>query len=147
MASRRLVTRPVTRPAPVCPAHAAQSPTSRLHHLHNAGLKGGPSPLSSPVRPLVSSAASGTTRGGDMTGSAPAAGTSGGWAQAYLDSWNAHDAAAVTSFMADDVVYQDFALGKRFEGVAAVRAFIEGMQSNFSSDYRFEPGSFVGDGE
>lgn len=81
-----------------------------------------------------------------MTGSAPAAGTAG-WAQAYLDAWNAHDAAAVTSFMADDVVYQDFALGERVEGVAAVRAFVEGMETSFSSDYRFEPGSFVGDGE
>jgi steroid delta-isomerase-like uncharacterized protein len=82
-----------------------------------------------------------------VTGSAPAAGASAGWAQAYLDAWNAHDAAAVTSFMADDVVYQDFALGERFEGVAAVHAFIQGMQTNFSSDYRFEPGSVVGDGE
>ena len=82
-----------------------------------------------------------------MTGSAPAAGVAADWAQAYLDAWNAHDSAAVTSFMADDAVYQDFALGERFEGVVAVRAFIDAMATTFSSDYRFESGTVVGDGE
>ena len=80
-----------------------------------------------------------------MTGGGPAAGAAAGWAQAYLDTWNAHDAAAAISFMADDVVYQDFAVGERLKGVAAVRAFMEGMETTFSSDYRFEPGTVVGE--
>ena len=77
----------------------------------------------------------------------PAAGVAADWAQTYLDAWNAHDSAAVTAFMADDVVYQDNALGERLEGVAAVCAFVEAMQTEFSSDYRFEPGDVVGDDE
>jgi len=81
-----------------------------------------------------------------MTRSAPTTEVAD-FAQAYLDAWNAHDAAAVTSLMTDDVVFQDLALGERFEGPAAVRAFVDGMATSFSSDYRFEPGSTVTDGE
>jgi steroid delta-isomerase-like uncharacterized protein len=82
-----------------------------------------------------------------MSDGGPAAGVAADWAQAYLDAWNAHDSAAVTSFWADDGVYQDFALGERVEGAAAVRAFVDAMETGFSSDYRFELGSVVGDGE
>ena len=82
-----------------------------------------------------------------MSGGGPAAGVAADWARAYLDAWSAHDSAAVTSFWADDGVYQDFALGERFEGVAAIRAFIEALETTFSSDYRFEPGDVVGDDE
>ena len=82
-----------------------------------------------------------------MSGGGPATGVAADWAQAYLDAWNAHDSAAVTSFWADDGVYQDFALGERVEGAADVRAFVDAMETGFSSDYRFEPGTVVGDGE
>ncbi len=82
-----------------------------------------------------------------MSGGGPAAGVAADWAQAYLGAWNAHDSAAVTSFWADDGVYQDFALGERFEGPAAIRAFVDAMETSFSSDYRFEAGAVVGDGE
>jgi steroid delta-isomerase-like uncharacterized protein len=82
-----------------------------------------------------------------MSGAGPAAGAAADWARAYRDAWNAHDSAAVISFWADDGVHQDLALGGRFEGAAAVRAFVDGMETTFSTDYRFEPGTVVGDGE
>lgn len=35
---------------------------------------------------------------------------------AYLDAWNAHDAAAVARHMADDAIYEDVALGRDVVG-------------------------------
>ena len=35
---------------------------------------------------------------------------------AYLDAWNAHDAAAVARHMADDAIYEDVALGRVLHG-------------------------------
>ena len=76
--------------------------------------------------------------------------TSGGiteWAPAYLAAWNAHDGAAVTAFMTDDVFYTDLALGVGMEGRETVAAFVEGLAETFSSDYRFEAVSVQGDGD
>src|SRR3712207_1376641 len=89
----------------------------------------GTSALSCSVRPPVASAASGRREGVDMSGGGPAAGVAADWARAYLDAWSAHDSAAVTSFWADDGVYQDFALGERFEGVAEIGRHTSELQS------------------
>jgi steroid delta-isomerase-like uncharacterized protein len=65
-------------------------------------------------------------------------------AQAVIDMWNAHDAAGVVGFMTEDVVRIDFGTGERLEGQAAVREFIERLETTFSSDYRFELGLVIG---
>ena len=67
--------------------------------------------------------------------------------RAYEAAWNAHDPAAVTSFMTDDVVYEDVGVGQRMEGRSAVQAFIAGMESDVSSDYRLEMGHPLVDGD
>ncbi|MGA9310079.1 MAG: nuclear transport factor 2 family protein [Pseudonocardiaceae bacterium] len=59
------------------------------------------------------------------------------WIDDYLAAWNDHDPAAVTDFMTNDVVYTDFGLGEEFNGIEAVREFVEGMEIGFSTDYRF----------
>ncbi|MGY1642671.1 nuclear transport factor 2 family protein [Geodermatophilus sp. SYSU D00703] len=69
-----------------------------------------------------------------------------GWLRSYTAAWNAHDAGAVTEQMTDDVVYVDLGTGERFEGRAAVRAFVERLDREFSSNYRLEPGQFLVDG-
>lgn len=56
----------------------------------------------------------------------------------YQRAWNAHDTETLVSLMTDDVVYEDVSLGEKHQGKAAVRDFIERMESEFSSDYRFE---------
>ena len=56
---------------------------------------------------------------------------------AYLDAWNAHDAAAVARHMADDVIYEDVALGRVLHGPSEVALFVE-EATRSSSDFRFE---------
>ena len=63
-----------------------------------------------------------------------------------IDAWNAHDAAAVVGTMTDDVVYLNLGIGQRMDGTAAVREYIDSMATT-SSDYRFELGAVLGDGE
>lgn len=65
------------------------------------------------------------------------------WIDDYLAAWNDHDADAVTDFMTDDVVYIDHALGEQFKGVAAVKAFVDGVEIGLSSDYRFTLGQVI----
>jgi len=48
--------------------------------------------------------------------------------------------------MSDDVVYINLGIGERMDGAAAVREYIEFMATT-SSDYRFELGLVLGDGE
>jgi steroid delta-isomerase-like uncharacterized protein len=69
------------------------------------------------------------------------------WWQQYLAAWNAHDPDLVAGFMTTNVVYEDLALGERFEGLDEVRAFVTRAGSEFSSDYTFESGTFVADGD
>lgn len=59
------------------------------------------------------------------------------WIGEYLDAWSAHDGAAVASFMADDVVFEEVTFGEVCHGPAEVQAFADGVADTFSSDYRF----------
>jgi steroid delta-isomerase-like uncharacterized protein len=65
----------------------------------------------------------------------------------YMDAWTAHDAAAVVGYMTDDVVYIDLGVGERMDGRSAMSDFIASMQPNFSSDYRFDLGRVLIDGD
>jgi steroid delta-isomerase-like uncharacterized protein len=65
------------------------------------------------------------------------------WIRAYNDAWSSHDPESVIRFMDDDVVYTDVALGERLEGRPAVRDYVAGLETNFSSDYRMEWGQSV----
>ena len=56
---------------------------------------------------------------------------------AYLDAWNAHDAAAVARHMADDAIYEDVALGRVLHGPSEIASFVE-EATRASSDFRFE---------
>ena len=56
---------------------------------------------------------------------------------AYLDAWNAHDAAAVARHMADDAIYEDVALGRVLHGPSEIASFVE-EATRSSSDFRFE---------
>jgi steroid delta-isomerase-like uncharacterized protein len=66
---------------------------------------------------------------------------------AYAAAWNAHDAAAVTSFMTEDVIYEDVPLGRRFQGRAAVQEFVASMANTLSTDYSFELTRSLVDGD
>jgi ketosteroid isomerase-like protein len=58
------------------------------------------------------------------------------WIADYFDVWNSHDGSRVASFMADDVFYEDVAMGQVHEGEAAIVAF-EQRTDNFSKDLQF----------
>ena len=58
------------------------------------------------------------------------------WIADYLDAWNSHDGKRVIGFMADDVFYEDLAIGQVHEGKAAVAAFVQ-RSDGFSKDYKF----------
>ena len=68
-----------------------------------------------------------------------------GWMHSYADAWNAHDVGAVLALMTDDVVWNDTTLGVRAEGAAAVREFLDTMETTLSTDYRLELGQAVSD--
>ena len=55
----------------------------------------------------------------------------------YLGAWNAHDAAAVARYMADDAIYEDVALGRVLHGPSEIVSFVEEATTS-SSDFRFE---------
>jgi steroid delta-isomerase-like uncharacterized protein len=65
------------------------------------------------------------------------------WVQSWFDAWNKRDGDGILVHLAADVVYQDMALGERFETADAVRQFAEGMESTFSTDYQFIVGQQV----
>ena len=58
------------------------------------------------------------------------------WMSDYLDAWNTHNGENVASYMADDVVYEDLAVGQVHEGRDAVAAFVQ-TGEDFSKDHRF----------
>jgi steroid delta-isomerase-like uncharacterized protein len=69
------------------------------------------------------------------------------WWQPYLDAWNAHDGAAVASYMADGAVYEDVALNETHTGRKDIADFVDRMAPELSTDYRFEPVSFQQSGD
>jgi steroid delta-isomerase-like uncharacterized protein len=68
------------------------------------------------------------------------------WMADYFDAWNSHDGNRVASFMADDVFYEDLALGQVHEGKAAITAFVQ-RSDVFSADYKFVSVSEQGSGD
>ena len=44
---------------------------------------------------------------------------------AYLETWNAHDSAAVARHMADDAIYEDVALGRVLHGGSEIASLVE----------------------
>jgi steroid delta-isomerase-like uncharacterized protein len=80
-----------------------------------------------------------------MDSKGASSGGPGSWAAAYMEAWTNHDFAAVTAFMADDVVYRDLAVEELLEGVAAVQQWMAGMETDFSTDYVFQVGAVVAD--
>jgi steroid delta-isomerase-like uncharacterized protein len=68
------------------------------------------------------------------------------WMADYFDACNSHDGNRVASFMADDVFYEDLALGQVYEGKAAVAAFVQ-RSDTFSKDYKFVSVSEQGSGD
>jgi steroid delta-isomerase-like uncharacterized protein len=82
-----------------------------------------------------------------MSSSAGATGELQERVRATVDAWNAHDGAAVAERMTEDAVYVNLGLGERLEGRAAVREYVDRLATTFSSDYRLEVGTVVGDDE
>jgi steroid delta-isomerase-like uncharacterized protein len=70
----------------------------------------------------------------------------GAWYEHYLDAWNSRDGSQVAGFMADDVTYEDLALGVTHKGAQAVVAFVE-ETARFSSDYVFTAVGAQADGQ
>lgn len=69
----------------------------------------------------------------------------GEWYDRYLDAWNSRDGVQVAAFMADNVTYEDLALGVSHQGRDAVVDFVKETAA-FSSDYAFSPVSAQQDG-
>lgn len=63
--------------------------------------------------------------------------------QRYLDAWNRHAVDDVLAFFDDEATYSDVALNQSHTGRDAMREFFVGLEKEFSSDYRFDPGSAV----
>lgn len=61
----------------------------------------------------------------------------------YLESWNRHAVDDVLTFFEPGATYADIALGQSHTGKQAMREFFLGLERDFSSDYRFEPGLAV----
>jgi steroid delta-isomerase-like uncharacterized protein len=59
------------------------------------------------------------------------------WVSEYLDAWNSHNGERVAAFMAEDVSYEDLALGQVHEGRAAIIGFVQASEE-FSKDHKFE---------
>src|SRR5919199_858423 len=60
------------------------------------------------------------------------------WIESYIEAWNRHDTAALLEWFTPDAVYTDYALGESHHGHDDIKAFLDSMEANFSSDYRFE---------
>jgi steroid delta-isomerase-like uncharacterized protein len=58
----------------------------------------------------------------------------------YLGAWNRHAVEDILGFMTTDCTYTDVALNESHHGTDEIRTFLQHMESNFSSDYSFEPG-------
>jgi steroid delta-isomerase-like uncharacterized protein len=55
----------------------------------------------------------------------------------YIDAWNTHDPAVIGGLMADDVDFEDIALGAVFHSRKEVEVFAGQVAEGFSTDYRF----------
>ena len=64
------------------------------------------------------------------------------WIESYIEAWNRHDTGALLQHMTPDAVYTDYALGESHHGHDGIRAFLDSMETAFSSDYRWELVSF-----
>ena len=60
----------------------------------------------------------------------------------YLGSWNSGDIAGVVSFFADDLIYEDVALEKKFDR-SSIEQFLRETFENFSS-LRFDLVTYCG---
>lgn len=69
------------------------------------------------------------------------------WVTSYVDACNRHDSQAVVDMMSEDIQVVDTAFGGLFEGREAVKALIDGMDTNLSSDYVFTLGKVVESGD
>jgi steroid delta-isomerase-like uncharacterized protein len=65
------------------------------------------------------------------------------WLTTYTDAWNSHDPERVAACMTADAVFDDRAMGERFEGEEALRAMVVDMHEHMSSDFRLEIGELV----
>jgi steroid delta-isomerase-like uncharacterized protein len=65
------------------------------------------------------------------------------WLTTYIDAWNSHDPEKLAACMTDDAVFDDRALGERFEGKDAIHAMLVDMHEHMSSDFRMETGELV----
>ena len=65
------------------------------------------------------------------------------WVDDYLDAWNRHDSDRVTSYLSDDCVYVDQALGESHTGHADIKKFIDDFEQTMSTNYRFDKGATV----
>jgi steroid delta-isomerase-like uncharacterized protein len=64
------------------------------------------------------------------------------WIESYIEAWNRHDIETVLQFLTPDAVYTDYAIGESHHGHDDIRPFLQSMESDLSSDYRFELVSF-----
>jgi steroid delta-isomerase-like uncharacterized protein len=65
------------------------------------------------------------------------------WIHDYIDAWDRHDAAGIVSFMTDDAVYSDQAIGESHKGLADIQNFVAQMETSFCTNYRFQLGQVV----
>jgi steroid delta-isomerase-like uncharacterized protein len=65
------------------------------------------------------------------------------FASRYLDAWNWHSIDEILTYFAPACTYIDVALNESHTGEKSIYDFISHMESAFSSDYQFEPGTAV----
>jgi steroid delta-isomerase-like uncharacterized protein len=61
------------------------------------------------------------------------------WFIDYLEAWNRHDGGAIAAYFAEDGVYKDVALNESNQGHGAIKAFVDRLAAEISSDFTFEP--------
>jgi steroid delta-isomerase-like uncharacterized protein len=65
------------------------------------------------------------------------------WLLQYMEAWNSHDPARLRECLTDDAVFNDTAMGERFEGADAIGRMLTEMTETFSTDFRLEQGELV----
>jgi steroid delta-isomerase-like uncharacterized protein len=60
------------------------------------------------------------------------------WIDEHIAAWNSHSPERVVTFMNDDATYEDLTLGIHCQGRDEIEQFAIGLETGFSSDYRFE---------
>ncbi len=66
------------------------------------------------------------------------------FADTWEGAWNSHDPDAVTALCAEDLVFDDPALGETVHGREPMRSFVNRMARNYP-DYRFAPQGLFAD--